>query len=79
MICQVPLETIDYLSEIHSLRKPPHAFDSELVKKSHVFCLRRSETDSRKGLLKKTGMLLSIITVSWVTKQEILLIFHVLR
>ena len=29
--------------------------------------------------LKKTGMLLSNITVSWATKQEMLLIFHVLR
>ena len=32
LICQV--DTIDFLSEKHSLRKPPHAFGSELVKKS---------------------------------------------
>ena len=31
MICQV--ETTDFLSEKHSLGKPPHAFGSELVKK----------------------------------------------
>ena len=66
MICQV--DTIDFLGEKPSLRKPPHAFGSESVKKS----------DS-KGLLKKTGMLLSNITVSWATKQEMLLIYHVPR
>ena len=34
LICQV--DTIDFLSEKHSLRKPPHAFGSELVKKSET-------------------------------------------
>ena len=34
MICQV--DTIHFLSEKHSLRKPPHAFGSELVKKSET-------------------------------------------
>ena len=34
LICQV--DTIDFLREKHSLRKPPHAFGSELVKKSET-------------------------------------------
>ena len=51
MICQV--DTIDFLSEKHSLRKPPHAFSSELAQKAET-----------EDLLKKTGMLLSNITVS---------------
>ena len=34
MLCQV--DTIDFPSEKHSLRKSPHAFGSELVKKSET-------------------------------------------
>ena len=34
MICQV--DTIDFLREPQSLRKPPHAFGSELVRKSEA-------------------------------------------
>ena len=34
LICQV--DTIDFLSKKHSLRKPPHALNSELVKKSET-------------------------------------------
>ena len=34
MICQV--DTIDFLLEKYSLRKPPHVFGSELVKKSET-------------------------------------------
>ena len=34
MICQV--DTIYFLSETSSLREPPHAFGSELVKKSET-------------------------------------------
>ena len=34
LICQV--DTINFLSKNHSLRKPPHAFGSELVKKSEI-------------------------------------------
>ena len=72
MICQVDTtdflrDAADFLREKHSLRKPPHAFGSELV--------RISET----GLLKKTGILLSNITISWATIQEMLLILHILR
>ena len=74
MICQVETIELKFLSEKHS--------DKTTTCTWHCIWFTVSEKVwDRKGLLKKTGMLLFNITVyvSWATKQEMLLVFHVLR
>ena len=70
MECQV--DTMDFLREKHSLRKPPHAFGSELVKRSetgkaytlyinlpHLSCMSSSSSSSAAVLRCLWGLELS--------------------